>query len=66
MEDAVAVHDLELSGRLELADGLELQPGGGVRLSRDVEALARRVDADDQPRVELFEKLGLVPPVPHP
>ena len=58
MEDTVAVRDLELSRRLEVAHGPELQPGVGVRPSRDVEALARRVDADDHPRVELFEKLG--------
>src|SRR4029077_6607172 len=58
MEDAVAIHELELSCRLEVARGPELQTRVGVHASRDVEALARGVDADDRSRVELSEKFG--------
>src|SRR4029077_16297024 len=57
MEDTVAVRDVERSRWLEVAHGLELQPGVTVHLSRDVEALARRGDADDHRCVELFEEL---------
>src|SRR5579863_7494782 len=57
MEDTVAVHDPELSRRLQVAHALELQPRVGVHLSGDVEARVRRVHADDHPRMELFEKL---------
>jgi hypothetical protein len=61
MEDTVAVRDFELSRRLDVAHVPELQPGVGLRPPRDVEALARRVYADDHSCVELFEKLRTGP-----
>ena len=48
MKDPVAIRDVELSRRRKVAHGAEPQPRIDVRPARDVEAVARGVDADER------------------